>query len=255
MVLDSVKDIEKWWKIQHLRVFQGKMLDDSDVLIVVQKTSLEISKKDILELKDDDFEKITKNPPYTSLFNEKMHLIIINPCDKHHINKYSSISYKQESYEEHLNHLKTEKLSTKWIRFILNNETEEILRQNDEFFLITSYKWNKKSTHDLYLLLFVKNDKIFTLREMSLEMAERAKEFILKSVIELYGIEKQHLVLFFHYRPSYYHCHIHIINIIGNINLSMVVGRAILLDDVIENLKIDPLYYKKRTMFYIESDQ
>lgn len=253
MVLESIKIVEKLWTLKDLKVFQGKMIDDSKYLIIVQKGSQKVSKQDILELKNEDFEKISNNPPYSSFHNEKMHLIIINPCNEHHIQKYSKAFYKQETYEEHLQYLGSEKLYTGWIKNILTEGTEVILRQNDDFFLISSYKWDRKSSDDLYLLLFMKDEKIYTLREISLEMAERAKNFIFESVKELYGIEKHHLILFFHYRPSYYHCHIHIINLMGGLNLGMVVGRAILLDDVIENLKMDPLYYKKRKIFYIGS--
>ncbi|KRH95300.1 hypothetical protein M153_100046389 [Pseudoloma neurophilia] len=193
---------------------------------------------------------VTKNPPYFSYHSGDKYFILITPCTEHHIAKYSPVSYKRETYDQYQKYLKESKLSCEWIKQIINGEKEEIIAQNEISVIIPSYKWNKKDISDLYLLAFFKDDQIFTLRELKQQQLENVKNFIFKTVKEKYGILSDQIMLFFHYRPSYYHCHVHITNI-AKLHLGMVVGRGVLLDDVLENLKLDSEYYKKRDMFYI----
>ena len=53
---------------------------------------------------------------------------------------------------------------------------------------------------------------------------------------------------YIHYHPSYYHLHVHITHVKYDAP-GCQVGRAILLDDVIDNLEVfDDEYYHKKTM-------
>ena len=72
----------------------------------------------------------------------------------------------------------------------------------------------------------------------------------------VYGIRGNQLKCYIHYQPSFYHLHVHITHV-KHVARSSMVGRAHLLDDVIDNLEnIDGAYYQKRTMNYVlkESD-
>ena len=64
--------------------------------------------------------------------------------------------------------------------------------------------------------------------------------------VNKYGIKPDQLRVFLHYQPSYYHFHLHIVNVqhpgLGD---GIAIGKAILLDDVIDNLKLDGQYYTK----------
>lgn len=251
MILDSIKKINKNWKCKDQQIFQGTLEDDEGFIIVVNNSTDNITECDILGYRNADFQIKSKISPYYSLINESVHLLIISPYTELHIKKYQPPKYKEETYEEHLEHLKSQKLSCDWVQEIIEGKSDPILKETDDLLLTVNWKWDGKSVDNLYLLAFFKDKKIYTLREVNLEMAEKMKKFILESAKEMYDIDPDQLVLYFHYKPTYYHCHVHINNLKGNVHLGMVVGRAILLDDVIESLKSDPDFYKKRKIFYI----
>ena len=70
--------------------------------------------------------------------------------------------------------------------------------------------------------------------------------------VNKYGIKPDQLRVFLHYQPSYYHFHLHIVNVqhpgLGD---GIAIGKAILLDDVIDNLKLDGQYYTKTIGFVL----
>ena len=74
---------------------------------------------------------------------------------------------------------------------------------------------------------------------------------MIKSV---YGLRGDQLRCYIHYQPSFYHLHVHITNIKYD-SPGTMVGRAHLLDDVIDNIEnIDKHYYQKRTMSFVLKD-
>lgn len=252
MPFSQILKIDKAWTQNDLPIFLGTMKDKTQILIIIHKSRAIITENEIMNLDYNDFEVITHKPPYHSIQNEKYHLLIINPCKRQHIDKYAEIKYRSETYEEHLAHIESgELLSCDWIKMILSGKADKILNQNDEFAITYNYKWDRKNISEMYLLLLFKNDKLYSLRELTLMECERAKNFILETVHKLYNIKSDKILLFFHYRPTFYHCHVHIVNIEQNVNPGMIAGRAVLLDDVIENLRIDANFYKKRKMFFL----
>ena len=54
------------------------------------------------------------------------------------------------------------------------------------------------------------------------------------------------IIAFVHYRPSFYIFHVHYM-LITNDNVKNEFPRAILINDIIENIKIDKNYYQKKT--------
>ncbi|GMG55001.1 unnamed protein product [Ambrosiozyma monospora] len=60
------------------------------------------------------------------------------------------------------------------------------------------------------------------------------------------------LRIYIHYQPSYYHFHVHVVNANYNgLGESIIAGKAILLDEVIDNLKLlGKGGYSKKTMHY-----
>ncbi|KAM0673427.1 hypothetical protein GVAV_003119 [Gurleya vavrai] len=120
--------------------------------------------------------------------------------------------------------------------------------------MIPNYKWDLKDMSKFYILLLFKQKNLYTVRELkSFELLERARNVFYKVCSEKFNIEKNELYVFFHYHPTYYSLHLHICN--SNFyGLFSNAGKAILLDDVIENLKIDANFYEKRVMNYIERE-
>jgi m7GpppX diphosphatase len=61
-----------------------------------------------------------------------------------------------------------------------------------------------------------------------------------------YGVREEKLRMFLHYQPQFYHLHVHFTS--GDHDWGMPPERCLFLDDVIQNLELDSLYYSKRTM-------
>ena len=64
-----------------------------------------------------------------------------------------------------------------------------------------------------------------------------------------YALEPKQLRFFVHYHPSYYHFHVHVVHIHFETG-GMSVGKAHLLQDVIDNLELDGAYYQKRQLTF-----
>jgi len=158
--------------------------------------------------------------------------------------------------------------SLSWIHNIIEGkkEQERLLMNTDSFILNIDTKWRShpdplivprkewydhKSVEDLYCLGIFKEHGIATLRDL------RAKHVpILKSLCsdgqaminKIYGVKKEELRVFVHYQPQFYHFHVHFTRLTNEIGAQ--VERGHLVTDIIQNLEMDPDYYKKRTISY-----
>lgn len=185
---------------------------------------------------------------------------LIYPATPSHVKKYTSEwIYTEESYEDYLKN--TDFLEVKWIERIINSSNnvaaqeedihnETFLVNNSDYFIVPDTKWDKKNLNIAYYLMIFKNKKYKSIRDLDdYELLERAKEDAL-NYCESVGLSRESFLLFFHYRPSYFRLHLHIVNISTNLNFVTAPSRNVLLDDVIKNLKIDKDYYKK-TFYYV----
>lgn len=133
----------------------------------------------------------------------------------------------------------------KFIQNILHNKTEKPIIENDKWIILKDYKFLNENDH--YYLGVVYNDCIRSIRDLNssnlslLESLYQGKD----ELEEKYNI-KGRLQVYAHYYPSFYHFHVHYvdINLVTNSNF---INRAIDLLEIIENLKFDNHYYKKRT--------
>ena len=70
-------------------------------------------------------------------------------------------------------------------------------------------------------------------------------------ITERYGTPANQLRAYLHYQPSFYHLHVHFTHV-KQIAAGILVGRAHMLDDVIDNIaNIHPHYYQKRTIMFV----
>lgn len=53
---------------------------------------------------------------------------------------------------------------------------------------------------------------------------------------------------FFHYKPSYYHLHVHFVHYKSCDKAASYIGVSVPLEDVIDNIELDSGYYQKKTM-------
>ena len=68
-------------------------------------------------------------------------------------------------------------------------------------------------------------------------MLKSIRDESLKAIKDKFGIGSSLIRVFFHYHPTYFHLHIHFTHMKMVNKVSSQVARAILLDDVIDNIE------------------
>lgn len=133
---------------------------------------------------------------------------------------------------------------------------EEVLFENEHAVLLRDTKWPAASTdvRELYCLLIVKraHAHLRSVRDLRgpdapwLAATVRACEAHLQ---QRFGVAPARVRAFFHYPPSFYHLHVHFVHVDSPANgPSTYAGRALLVADVLQNLRLDPDYYRHATL-------
>ncbi|AET38630.1 5'-(N(7)-methyl 5'-triphosphoguanosine)-(mRNA) diphosphatase Ecym_3126 [Eremothecium cymbalariae DBVPG len=154
-----------------------------------------------------------------------------------------------------------------WVYNILHNgaESERIIYKDfvedspkDGLLILPDMKWDSVNLDSLYLVALVYRDDIRSLRDLRPEHQDwlRTLNNKIRMVVPgcfNYFIKPDELRLFIHYHPSYYHFHIHVVNVkhpgLGD---GIAVGKAILLEDIIETLNyLGPEGYSNKTISYV----
>lgn len=130
--------------------------------------------------------------------------------------------------------------------------------KNDGFLVLPDMKWDGVSLDALYLVALVYRDDVRSLRDLRPHHREWliALNNRIRAVVPAcynYALHADELRIFVHYPPSYYHFHIHVVNIrhpgLGD---GIAAGRAVLLEDVIESLGyLGELGFMNRTLTYV----
>lgn len=105
------------------------------------------------------------------------------------------------------------------------------LNLKDKFFKHIKYKF-KNNFSDL--------------RSEHISMLENIRDKCTKYVLEKYSLKKNQLLLYFHYQPTFYHLHVHIVN--AKYEAPGHSSTSIFLETVIKNLKLFPDFYAKATL-------
>jgi len=146
-------------------------------------------------------------------------------------------------------------------------EQERILLDTPHFLLNIDTKWRSHpdpkttpraqwyqhpSTADLYCLIIFKDERIASIRDLRgpdhLPILYAMLDECAPVLERIYGVSRNQLRWYFHYPPQFYHAHVHVNRL--NQEWGAPVERAHLLQDVIQNLEMDPNYYVKRTLTY-----
>ncbi|SCW00627.1 LAFE_0C08394g1_1 [Lachancea fermentati] len=155
----------------------------------------------------------------------------------------------------------------KWVHNILYDgaESERVVYKDfveensqDGFLVLPDMKWDGVNLDALYLVAIVFRKDIRSVRDLRPEHRPWLIEMLnkIRSVIPAcynYAIRPDELRTFIHYQPSYYHFHIHIVNVrhpgLGD---GISAGKAILLEDVIEQLRfLGEKGFMNRTISYV----
>ncbi|QRG37872.1 hypothetical protein FDK38_002259 [Candidozyma auris] len=193
---------------------------------------------------------------------------LIYPATETHILKFSTQKYHvvketPELYEKvvapFIETQKGERIQ--WVHNILfhGQESESVIYHDRDpvkgFVLLPDMKWDRISMDALYLMAIVQRTDISSVRDLNsthIEFLENLKDRAKRVGSEKYNVPEDELRIFIHYQPSYYHFHVHLVRLSHpGLGDGLNAGKAMLLDDVIENLKLVPDYYKKRTLTYV----
>ena len=138
----------------------------------------------------------------------------------------------------------------KWIYDIIDKKSglDRLLYESKDFVLVTEMNMNIEDPETFHLLAFPKDKTIKSIRDLTpehipllKEMVSESKKFITKN----YGINENEIEAHFHYPPGVLLLHIHF-ELVNNKRHRRPL-REHSVNNVIENLLIDPQYYKKRT--------
>ncbi|XP_067933627.1 m7GpppX diphosphatase-like [Watersipora subatra] len=246
---------------------------EADAIILLEKTAFDTTDSGISTLlaPDTSLQQHFNNDIYgtydsllaPSLNNVKT--VIIFPASAKHMEKYASheshvIYESPEDYQSiTLPYIQSSSFEMQWIYNILEKkkESEFIVYEDPDpekgFVLVPDLKWDRKSLDTLYLSAIVHKHGIKSLRDLTPEHLPLLKNILntgLEAIEKEYGVPKSKLRAYFHYQPSYYHLHVHFNQVKFTAPGSNVVG-AHNLSDVIDNIKLYPDYYQKRTIPFL----
>ncbi len=149
--------------------------------------------------------------------------------------------------------------SVEWIYNILEKKKEQELTIYEDpdaeigFILQYGYLWEDRADLDsMVLLCFANKRGIQSLRDLKPEhvpMLENVLEKGLQAIEDILKVKREYVRAYIHYQPSFYHLHMHFTNT-QVIKQGSEVERAHLIQDVIDNIKLVPDYYQRKTLYY-----
>lgn len=205
----------------------------------------------------------------TGVLNEEgtCYLDIVYPASEAHIAKYTEspkhvVVETSEEYKSKVHEfIQTQRgKQIEWVRGILfeGMESDHVFFRNDDFVLLPNNKWDRKNVDTLYLLALAgpKRAELASIRDLTkddipflLELKAKAAEIVNAQ----WGLPKSQIKMYFHYHPTYYHLHVHITNI--TVQEATDFGRCLLLEQVVEMLKLQPMANYDLTFFMQENHQ
>ncbi|KAI5188533.1 m7GpppX diphosphatase [Nematocida sp. AWRm77] len=246
------------------QVFRGEISNEPAVLILNKmpftEEEMEVLENTVLQ----------ENDVYTGgILEVKDHIkyTLIHPATNKHILKYTEGEKRtlQETYatykEKVLPLALKEGPDCAWVENIfkectsttqtpfLTTSNEKVLHIDSEFVILPDIKWGEKALSALYLLVLFKDPSIYTLRELTQEhlpLLERIKTSV-KNVLLQYGAAVEDVQMYFHYYPTFYRAHLHVSSL-KTFWFGTTIGTAVLLHDVVENIKQSSSFYQERTM-------
>lgn len=153
-----------------------------------------------------------------------------------------------------------------WVYNILDGKTEQedvIVRQDGDeegFLVLPDLNWDRKTIGTLRLLALVERRDIWSLRDLRkghVEWLKHMREKILDAVVKVYDeLDRDQLKLYVHCmlsysncylalamltvdpdQPTYYHFHIHIVNVMLEAGTTQSTGKAFGLENIISQLE------------------
>ncbi|BFZ16203.1 hypothetical protein BsWGS_19242 [Bradybaena similaris] len=194
-----------------------------------------------------------------------MKATLIHPATEKHITKYTDrepfiVRETPELYRSVvLPSIEESKFSFQWVYNILEKKTESeriVVEDPDPevgFVMVPDMKWNRKNVEALYLIAIVHRRGIRSIRDLRLQHLPLLENILHKgeaAIEKQFGVKADKLRIYFHYQPSYYHLHVHFTHVKFEAPGTDAL-RAHLLEDVIDNIKINSEFYSHKTLSYV----
>ncbi|RDB14766.1 m7GpppX diphosphatase [Hypsizygus marmoreus] len=264
-----------------LGAFPGPAADRVQAIVRIEKTALDPDRGGSFFGDNGLVKRVTLEEStdiYTWLFGwlpeereRDVKINVICPATEVHVHKYTKqelvmVRETPELYERIVKPYISAFPSarTQWVENILlgHSEQSKVLFSSPEFLILPDMKWDLTTTSSLYLVALVQDRSVRSIRDLRrthiplLSAIRREAERIVK---EKWGLGKGTLRMYIHYQPSYYQFHVHIVNANQAGMMSMAVGQAHLLDDIISLLEIEPDegpgIFERMTLTYGLGDQ
>ncbi|KAJ5101550.1 hypothetical protein NUU61_003772 [Penicillium alfredii] len=184
-------------------------------------------------------------------------LNLIWPCTAQHIKKYSDQTLRMVTetpaiYQNQVRpfmRAKRDEGRLNWVFNILEGRTEQedvILRDaghgpDDAFLMLPDLNWDRKTLNSLHLLALVHRRDIWSLRDLQKRHVPwlcYLRQRVLDATVSMYpDLEQDQLKLYVHYQPTYYHFHIHVVNVMLEAGATQATGKAFGLENLISQLE------------------
>ncbi|RYP69851.1 hypothetical protein DL771_005862 [Monosporascus sp. 5C6A] len=186
-------------------------------------------------------------------------LSLIYPCTDKHVKKHSRQGFRhvmetpavyRERVRPWIERAGRAEGQLNWVYNIIEGraEAEDVIyrtplgRDGDEgFLMLPNLHWDRRTVEALHLLAVVERRDLWTLRDLRkrhVPWLRHMRARLVDATVSTYpGIEPDQLKLFFHYQPTYYHLHIHVVHVMLEATSTQSVGKAVGLDSVIEQLE------------------
>jgi m7GpppX diphosphatase len=183
---------------------------------------------------------------------------LVYPCTDKHVKKHSKQVFRVviETPEIYRNSVRPHMQENReagrlnWVYNIIEGrkEVEDVIyrtplgRDGDEgFLLLPNLHWDRKTIGALHLLGIVERRDLWSLRDLKkkhIPWLKHMKAKMIDATVKTYPqIDKDQLKLFFHYQPTYYHLHTHVVHVALEGTSTQSVGKALGLDGIIELLE------------------
>lgn len=241
-------------------------VDRNKAILVLRKTDFNFKNQDIDLSRLDLYELIHQNSCFYK-FNAKLNGIfelplstieveIVYPINDFILTKYTSTPHYNvvESYDMYtkyrLPYIIDQKCKLDWIENIFSGKSEQdkVIFQSDEFCIIYDYKYNPNihpKSHFHILILF-KDKTLNSIRDLKNDHLDLLERCVLetKNVLKINDIGNDKVLMYFHYPPTFYQLHLHVVRADNKLSDSKA-DRAHILQNVIFNIKMRSDYYHK----------
>jgi hypothetical protein len=170
----------------------------------------------------------------------------------------NTVSMDNETHQMYIDNMDAiVKADKEWIYNIIDkiSEQESIIYENDDIIIMPNLSWKNNNAKDLYLLVIFKDKNLYSIRTLNdthINMLEQARETINEFVEAKFGLTKQNVMMYFHYKPSVWQLHLHVVNIGSQQIHSNKLPRSHLLNTVINNIKLKADYYQTTDLEYLK---